>query len=229
MSCAGVGEAQGTMSPGATKKTAPALATAVDSAKARALLTKQLPCLGCHTLNGDGGRIGPDLSTVRTRRDPAYIAAMIADPQRVVPGSLMPKTLMPRGTRSLLLKFFAGVDAEAQFSSTAATPAPARAPNGAALYATWCATCHGAAGNGDGPNAKYLPVPPLRHNDATAMQAKSDDQLYDGIAAGGGVMGRSPRMPAFGATLAPTEIRALVAHLRSLCRCSGPAWASGAR
>jgi hypothetical protein len=37
-------------------------------------------------------------------------------------------------------------------------------------------------------------------------------------------MNRSPRMPAFGATLSAAEIRALVRHIRTLCRCEGPAW-----
>jgi mono/diheme cytochrome c family protein len=37
-------------------------------------------------------------------------------------------------------------------------------------------------------------------------------------------MNRSPRMPAFGATLSSAEIRALVRHIRALCRCEGPAW-----
>ncbi len=36
------------------------------------------------------------------------------------------------------------------------------------------------------------------------MSRRPDDALYDAIAAGGAVMGRSPRMPAFGATLGPT-------------------------
>jgi mono/diheme cytochrome c family protein len=56
------------------------------------------------------------------------------------------------------------------------------------------------------------------------MSARPDDSLFDTIAAGGAVMNRSPRMPAFGATLTPAEIRALVRHIRSLCRCEGPAW-----
>ena len=47
---------------------------------------------------------------------------------------------------------------------------------------------------------------------------------------GGAIMNRSARMPAFGGSLAPTQIRALVAHIRSLCRCAGPAWSrDGAR
>jgi mono/diheme cytochrome c family protein len=96
--------------------------------------------------------------------------------------------------------------------------------DGPALYARWCAGCHGATGRGDGPNAAYLPVRPAAHTDAAAMRTRTDAVLFDMIAGGGAIMNRSPRMPAFGETLTPGEIRALVAHLRTLCRCEGPAW-----
>ena len=42
--------------------------TPFDTLKARALLERSLPCLGCHTLGASGGRVGPDLATVRQRR-----------------------------------------------------------------------------------------------------------------------------------------------------------------
>jgi mono/diheme cytochrome c family protein len=92
------------------------------------------------------------------------------------------------------------------------------------LYSKWCASCHGARGEGDGVNARYLPTRPAVHASAAAMSARSDDALFDVIAAGGSAAGKSPRMPAFGATLSPAEIRALVAHIRELCRCEGPTW-----
>lgn len=193
--------------------------------KAEALLRDHLPCLGCHRLGGEGGTIGPDLSTVRERRSPAYIAAMIADPQRVVPGSVMPRTLMPDATRELIARYLAARPGDA-----ADAPAPAPAPPAAAaidapaLYAKWCAACHGTTGRGDGPNAANLPVKPSAHASRDVMSARPDDSLYDTIAGGGAIMNRSPRMPAFGATLTPSEIRSLVRHIRSLCRCEGPAW-----
>jgi mono/diheme cytochrome c family protein len=39
-------------------------------------------------------------------------------------------------------------------------------------------------------------------------------------------MNRSPRMPAYGTTLSPAQIRALVRHIRSLCQCRGPGWST---
>lgn len=200
--------------------------SAFASQKAMRLLRTQLPCLGCHMLDGEGGTIGPDLSSIRTRRSAAYIAAMIADPQRLVPGSAMPRTLMPEATRSLITRYLSTLPGTPPATAAVVPPAPAPAaqPDGAALYARWCASCHGTSGRGDGPNASRLPVPPAVHASREAMSLRPDDSLYDTIASGGAVMNRSPRMPAFGATLTSAEIRLLVRHIRTLCRCEGPAW-----
>jgi len=194
--------------------------------KAETLLKEQLPCLGCHKLKGEGGTIGPDLTTVRERRSGAYIAALIADPQRVVPGSAMPRTRMPENTRDLIARYLAAQPGSApDVAPGAAPPQPAtNAADGATLYAKWCAACHGATGRGDGPNAANLPVKPSAHASRDSMSKRPDDSLFDTIAGGGSVMNRSPRMPAFGATLSVAEIRSLVRHIRSLCTCEGPAW-----
>ncbi len=202
----------------------PAL-TPFDEAKARALLRTQLPCLGCHELDGEGGHSAPSLTTVGSRRSAAYIAAIIADPQTRLPGAAMPRHPMSERTRDLITRFLArdarGADVAPVRAPTARTANP---PDGAALYVRWCAVCHGESGRGDGPNARDLPVAPARHADAAAMSTRPDDSLYDVIAAGGLAWGRSARMPAFGATLSDVEIRALVAHIRSLCQCTGPSW-----
>lgn len=199
--------------------------SAFSKRKAEALLRDHLPCLGCHTLSGEGGTIGPDLTTVRQRRSAAYIAAIIADPQRVVAGSAMPKTPMPDETRSLIIRYFSQLDGAAPDEPVpGGRPVPAAAPDGGRLYGRWCASCHGDTGRGDGPNASHMPVQPAAHSSREAMSARPDDSLYDTIAAGGAVMNRSPRMPAFGATLSSAEIRALVRHIRTLCRCEGPPW-----
>jgi mono/diheme cytochrome c family protein len=192
--------------------------------KAAALLRDRLPCLGCHQLNGEGGTIGPDLTTVRERRSAAYIAAMVADPQRVVPGSPMPRVAMPSSTRDLIVRYLASQPGNAPDASIPAGAPPAAAADGAALYAKWCAACHGESGKGDGPNAARLPVRPAAHSSREAMSARPDDSLFDTIASGGAVMNRSPRMPPFGGSLTTVEIRALVRHIRTLCKCEGPAW-----
>ena len=199
-----------------------------EARKAQALLRTQLPCLGCHALDGEGGRSAPSLSTVGARRSAEYIAAIIADPQGTVPGAAMPRHAMPAAVRDLVTRFLSSGATGTDGPKLVAPPAPAEAPDGVKLYAKWCAGCHGVSGNGDGPDARYQPVPPARHADAKAMALRPDDSLFDVIAVGGPPYGRSARMPAFGGSLTPAEIRALVAQIRTLCKCQGPAWSRAA-
>jgi mono/diheme cytochrome c family protein len=218
LSCSSVAKAQ--PAPAGTARLTP-----FSARKAESLLRDHLPCLGCHTLGGEGGAIGPDLTTVRERRSPAYIAAMITDPQRVVAGSAMPKTRMPDATRDLIVRYLSAQPGNAPDAPVPDSPAAAPpAADGRVLYAQRCASCHGPSGRGDGPNAANLPVRPAAHASRDSMAARPDDSLFDTIAGGGAIMNRSPRMPAFGATLTPAEIRALVRHIRTLCRCEGPSW-----
>jgi mono/diheme cytochrome c family protein len=108
------------------------------------------------------------------------------------------------------------VDTPTHFPSTSRVPA--------SLYGTYCAQCHGVGGRGDGYNARFLPTPPAVHADAGYMSRRADDTEFDGIYAGGAVLNRSVRMPAFGETLARGEITGLVRYIRQLCRCTGPPW-----
>jgi len=199
------------------------------AAKARTLMSNRLSCLGCHTLDGVGGRVGPDLTTVSKRRTSDYIAAIVDDPQGVVPGSSMPRIPMTPELRALVLGALMG--AHAAEIPTVRTPSglaspPARIPDGAPLYGRYCAACHGRTGGGDGPNARFLPVSPAVHRDASSMSARTDDRLFDAVYGGGYPLGRSAAMPAFGATLARAEIWALVRYMRTLCRCKPPAWST---
>ena len=214
--------------------------------KADGFLRDKLPCLGCHKVNGEGGRVAPDLSRAGERLNTNYLYAVIADPQRVAPGSVMPTTLMPEPRLELIASFLAThADVEREDGTVASAeapaaeeersgylslvdhepmPLPADETTGSGLYATYCAMCHGPEGNGDGYNARYLPVQPTRHADGEYMATRPDDTLFDGIHAGGYVLNRDHRMPAFGQIFASEEIRRLVEHMRTLCDCEGPAW-----
>jgi high-affinity iron transporter len=65
--------------------------------------------------------------------------------------------------------------------------APQSAPDiarGTALYSSTCAACHGAAGDGGGPNAAKLNPPPIAFTDRTRASQRSTFALYQVISQG---------------------------------------------
>ena len=111
-----------------------------------------------------------------------------------------------------------------------AAPAPDASANGEALFKTYCASCHGAAGKGDGVMAPHLRVRPA---DLTLV-AKRRAGRFDADQVGKTVDGRQPvpshggrEMPVWGDVFkAPSDgdrekaaqarIRALVDYLKSI-------------
>jgi len=87
---------------------------------------------------------------------------------------------------------------------------------GRKLYATYCATCHGDKGKGDGAAAKSLPAKPADHTNGAVMNQLNDKFLTDLITKGGGAVGKSSFMPAWGGSLNEKQIRDLVVFIRSL-------------
>ena len=198
------------------------------------LLRSKLPCLGCHQLNGPGGRIGPDLSGLASRRPPTYVYDMIRDPQGTAPGTSMPRVPMSQRWLEVIASFLLQPGATPggpvpDAPRVRPQPGPPIPDDGGALYGRFCAGCHGAHGAGDGFNAAFLPVRPTAHASKAYMSTRSDDALFDAIFAGGYVMNRSNFMPPFGNTLSREQIRTLVGYLRSLCRCEGPGWSRDQR
>ena len=202
--------------------------------KAALLLTEKLSCLGCHRLGDRGGRIGPDLTMARARLQPDYVYAMISEPRSLNPNTIMPKGPLTPQTIQLITNFLlqqerAPTDAEylslVDNQLIGFEPEPGSAGNSARNnYVKYCAPCHGVEGRANGFNAQFLPVQPAVHADGIYMSARPDDTLYDAISSGGYVVNKSQMMPPWRDSFAPSEIKALVEYLRTLCRCKGPAW-----
>ncbi|MDE2804014.1 MAG: c-type cytochrome [Gemmatimonadota bacterium] len=213
--------------------------------KAETLLRDRWSCLGCHQLGDDGGRVGPRLDGIVHRLQPGYVRLLIEDPAHLAADIVMPGSLEQPDRLDLVASFLLRREVEWLGSDPVpgmpALPDTATGPKataaveaamprtGEALYLSRCAPCHGVDGSGDGFNAPFMPVPPVAHADSAAMSLRPDDTLYDGIHSGGWILGKSHRMPAFGKSLDNGQIRSLVAYIRTLCNCQGPAWSRDGR
>jgi cytochrome c oxidase cbb3-type subunit III len=209
--------------------------TRAAAARADALLDR-LACRGCHVYGGRGGRVGPELDLVGARRTGDYIARMIRDPGGTLPGAAMPGPADLRLDEVIALLSSGDPHPDVEQRSYDPTTTSYLSPLDHALidvgndptsasYALWCAACHGANGEGDGYNARYLRARPAAHADGAVLGTRADATLHDAIAAGGTAMGRSAEMPAFSATLNAARVRGLVGYLRRLCACTQPVWA----
>jgi mono/diheme cytochrome c family protein len=101
----------------------------------------------------------------------------------------------------------------------AAIPGGARgqdAAEGKVLYMSYCSTCHGEQGKGDGVAARSLPVKPADHTNAAVMGQLSDSYLAEIITKGGSAVKKSGFMPAWGSSLTPKQVADLVGYVRSL-------------
>ena len=120
---------------------------------------------------------------------------------------------------------------EAPAQPAAKAPAPAEKPDtapaedeaaepdaaaGKADYQIFCASCHGPAGDGDGPVAQALDPKPARHSDGNFMNPLKDDYLFQVIKFGGASVGKSPMMAPVGGSLSDQQIRNVIAFIRSL-------------
>ena len=82
--------------------------------------------------------------------------------------------------------------------------ATAVAQDAAATYKSKCAVCHGPEGNGGKMGTRDFA--------SAEVKAESDAQLTDIITKGKG------KMPAYGAKLKDTEIKDLIAYIRTLAK-----------
>ena len=211
------------------------LLSAFGKKKAARLLAEKMSCLGCHQWGGEGGRIAPELKGTGVRLKRSYIHDVLFNTRTTVGHSVMPQV---RGRPTVKTMYL--IQALLEQSQDEASPGEylaltnhetlARSATDKAQqnYEKYCAACHGVKGEQDGFNAAYLPVKPARLASSKVLARRPDDTLYDVLAVGGFVLGKSHRMPPWGDTLSRTELWELVKYLRKLCNCSQPAWAGSA-
>ena len=81
----------------------------------------------------------------------------------------------------------------------------------------YCIRCHDSESTPERvSNFDNLSPAPHQFTDGTTYNGISDTELITIISRGGQAVGKSPQSPAFGATLKPAEIKAVIAYIRSI-------------
>ncbi|HEX7475757.1 MAG TPA: c-type cytochrome, partial [Dehalococcoidales bacterium] len=159
-------------------------------------------CSPCHTINGVGGNVGPDLSQEGAHRSIDFLQSFVTDPRSVVPGTTMPafnSILTPAQIKDIAAYLFS-LKGQTSSPSTTPTASPTPSVNPSGLYKANCVVCHGTNREGGlGPAVT-----------AAALADQDISQISNVISSGtkGG-------MPGFSNFLSPTQINTLANYLKS--------------
>ncbi len=98
----------------------------------------------------------------------------------------------------------------------AVTPTNALADDeGATVYNTYCVTCHGDTGKGDGVAGAALDPKAADFTAAGFFDSRDDALLTKAVKEGGASIGKSPLMTAWGAVLSDAQVASVVAHIKT--------------
>ncbi len=92
------------------------------------------------------------------------------------------------------------------------------AAKGAAPYKTFCFSCHGEKGDGNGPAGAALNPKPRAFTDKAYMTGLTDENLLKVITEGGAAVGKSPLMAPWKGTLKDQEIKDVAAYVRAFAK-----------
>jgi len=166
-------------------------------------------CAVCHSVNGVGGALGPDLSREGSLRTIDFLQSFISDPTTVVQGATMPafnRVLTPDQIKDIAayLSSLKGQIASPTSTPAELTPTPTSTStatiNPSQLYSANCAICHGAnREGGTGPAVTEA-----------ALANWSISQITDFINEGG-----EGGMPSFSEKMSPEQISSLANFLKN--------------
>ncbi len=185
-------------------------------------LFQQKGCIGCHSLGGKGGAVGPALDDVGLRRAPDWIVAHFKDPQVVTPGTVMPKFGFTEAEARSLTDFLMHLREQKVALSLPSLMGPVE--RGREVFRKYgCAGCHGpnAQGGVPNPNAKTAQqIPSLKY----VADSYTKDEILKRILNGQHeITSLDPSkpapplyMPGWRGTIKDPELDDLVAYLFSL-------------
>ena len=103
-------------------------------------------CVTCHSIDGNGSQIGPDLTRTTIHRNAAWMIQHFKSPQGVRPGSSMPPIQLSDSQLNSLAAFLLKLNPQ---NASALENAPDFAVQGALVYqANGCSDCHKVNGVG---------------------------------------------------------------------------------
>jgi len=187
-------------------------------------LFEQKGCIGCHTVGGNGGKVGPALDEAAKRRGSEWIVKHFQDPAAMTPGTVMPKFNFTEPEIRALTSFLISLT-ETNVVGFMRVPAQASpVERGKAVYRKFgCGGCHGQDGQGGVPNPNAAKanqqVPPLTTaKDATDVYLEAF--ITEGQPTTAPLDEKGPKpplyMPGWGDKISEGELADLINYLQSL-------------
>jgi len=177
-------------------------------------------CKGCHGEAGGGGA-GPALTNISSKYPSAKLTALLKAPTaKMKTAGMVPLTLNAADMKALVtyLGSLGGKSAAGAASKKPSAAAPSSKQSPAATYHSFCASCHGDSGKGNGPGAVAFNPAPTDFTDCAKMKMRSDEFLYEVVAKGGSAEGLSRSMPGWSEAFTGSQIHGLVEYLKHFCR-----------
>ena len=95
------------------------------------------------------------------------------------------------------------------------------AAKGGEVFKSYCATCHGDSGKGDGIAAAALDPKPRDLSNAEYVSGLTDAHIKKVVTEGGAAVGMSATMPALGGIIPEADINNIIAYVRAdICKCT---------
>ncbi len=85
-------------------------------------------------------------------------------------------------------------------------------------YKTYCSTCHGDAGKGDGPAGGAMDPKPANLADKELYKTRDDATLAKAIKEGGPAVGKSAMMAPWGSVLNDQQVKDMVTYIKTLAK-----------
>ena len=177
-------------------------------------------CKGCHGEDG-GGSAGPALTNISSKYPPAKLTALLKAPTAKMKSAVMVPLTLNAADMKALVKYLGSLGGKSSASGAGKKPSAAAGSlkqEPKAAYQSFCASCHGDNGTGNGSGAVAFNPRPADFTDCAKMKMRSDEFLYEVVAKGGGAEGLSRTMPGWSEAFTGTQIHGLVGYLRTFCK-----------